>query len=247
MSGSPSRLAGGRRDSHYVDWLVGLPWNVTDRGPPRHQGSGKILDETTTAWRSQGAHPRVPRGARPRGQDRADPRPRRPSRRRQTSLGKSNRPAMAAVRAHEPRGIHDEAEIRGHRRTYIGALPGRIIQTSRPPARNNPVFMLDETTRLAWTSVATRRRRCSSPRPGAEQQLPGQLSRGALRPQQGAFVATGNLIDPIPMPSAIGWRSSRSRGYPQREKVEIGKRFLIPKQMENHGLKRRTSRSPTRR
>jgi ATP-dependent Lon protease len=227
---------------------VRLPWNRDHRGPPRHQAGPRILDEDhydlktvkdrILEYLSVLKLKRDMKGpilcfVGPPGVGK-------------TSLGQSIARALGRkfVRM-SLGGMRDEAEIRGHRRTYIGSMPGRIIQSLRKAGTRNPVFMLDEIDKL-----------------GADfRGDPASALLEVLDPAQNntftdhyldvpfdlssvLFIATGNILDTMPGPLRDRMEIIELPGYTPQEKIQIAERHLVPRQIEAHGLKRKQIRLP---
>ena len=224
----------------YLDWLVALPWSKTDVEDIDIERARRVLDEdhyglekvkrrileylAVRKLNPQGRSPILcfvgPPGV------------------GKTSLGQSIARALGLkfVRA-SLGGVHDEAEIRGHRRTYIGALPGNIIQSLRKVGTRNPVFMLDEIDKLN----------------ASHQGDPSSAMLEVLDPEQNGtfrdnyiaqpfdlsrvlFVATANVLDTIPGPLRDRMEIIQLTGYTSEEKLQIAKRYLVHRQLKANGL-----------
>jgi len=230
----------------YLEWLVELPWSKSSKDSLNIQKADKILNEDHYGLQKvkervleylavRSLKKKVTKDDTVRGPIICFTGPPGVGK---TSLGKSIAKSMGRefVRI-SLGGVRDEAEIRGHRRTYIGALPGRIIQSLKKAQTNNPVFMLDEIDKLGSDFRGD----------------PSSAMLEVLDPEQNhafsdhylevdfdlskvMFIATANYPDNIPPALYDRMEMLEFRGYIDEEKINIAKKHLIPKQIEENGL-----------
>lgn len=226
---------------NYLDWMVALPWDRSSPDRLEISDARAVLDEDHAhldrikdrileflSVRKLRADSRGPIlcFAGPPGVGK-------------TSLGRSIAKAMGRefVRI-SLGGVRDEAELRGHRRTYVGAMPGRVIQAMKQAGTNNPVLLLDEIDKLGADFRG-------DPSAALLEILDPEQNHGFSDHFLGApfdlsrvlFIATANQLDSIPAPLRDRMEIIRLSGYTLEERVEIAQRFLVPRQIREHGLK----------
>jgi len=241
----------------YLDWLVSLPWSKETEDNLDIQHAREVLDQDHYGLEDVKERILEYLAVRKLRQERAEElaaeeedeirRVREgailcfvgPPGVGKTSLGRSIARAMGRkfVRI-SLGGMRDEAEIRGHRRTYIGAMPGRIIQALRRVESRNPVYMLDEVDKLVFDfhgDPASALLEVLDPEQNSEfrdhyLEVPFDLS-------QVMFITTANLLEPIPAPLRDRMEIIHLSGYTEREKMEIARGYLIPRQVRENGLR----------
>jgi ATP-dependent Lon protease len=224
----------------YLDWILDLPWHVQTPDNMDIGAVRKVLDEDHYGLEKVKKRILEYLAVRKLKKDKKGPILCLigPPGVGKTSLGRSIARALGRkfVRI-SLGGVHDEAAIRGHRRTYVGALPGQIIQGMKKGATINPVFMMDEVDKIGHDFRGD----------------PAAALLEVLDPEQNntfadhyleipydlsnvMFVATANISDPIPAPLRDRMEILEIPGYTRREKLAIARRHLIPKQLEEHGI-----------
>ena len=247
---------------NYLDWMLELPWDKRSADNFDLVEARRILDEDHTGLddvkeriieflavrKRRGERAKAATAAAGEGEPAAPVHDTRgtgaiitlvgPPGVGKTSLGESVARALGRKFARVSLGgIHDEAEIRGHRRTYIGALPGRIVRALKEAGTKNPVIMLDEIDKVGsdWRGDPSSAL-LEVLDPAQNHSFRDHYLEVDLDLSEVLFIPTANVADTIPGPLLDRMELVRLDGYTEQEKLEIGRKHLLPRQLERNGL-----------